>query len=392
MRLQLLGLVGVAREIGAVGVAVAEQHVHDGAGERAVRAGLQTQRQIRLPHRLGVVDVDDDDLRAALLSRAHRVGHHVDLRRDRVGAPDDDAVGLGHFARIDAGDAPGAGEIAGPGDGDADRAEEARIALDVRQPLDPVAHHEAHRARVEIRPDAFGAEAALGLQEFLRDDVERVVPGDRLELTGALRADAAQRLGQPVLVMDALGIARDLGADDARRCSAGPRAPWMRPIRAPPITSTSSAQTDGQSCGQTEGRRTTSRGAFMGENSFAPTVQKPRRNPQERVSIASTRRSPTPLAEGVESRTRAITLDAPSSSALACRVPLRSARPRLSGKLGQSSGRIALVALAESVGGRRADARSRCALRVEDRADAPAPGRLRRTSADRRRGCSRRGP
>ena len=61
--------------------------------------GLQPQREIGLPHRLGVVDVDDDDLRAALLPRAHRVGHQIDLGRDRVGAPDDDAVGLRDLRR-----------------------------------------------------------------------------------------------------------------------------------------------------------------------------------------------------------------------------------------------------------------------------------------------------
>src|SRR5271165_5059887 len=34
-------------------------------------------------------------------------------------------------------------------------------------------------------------------------------------------------------------------------------------MRFPPTTSTSSAQTDGQSCGQTEARRAMSRGAFI---------------------------------------------------------------------------------------------------------------------------------
>ena len=133
---QRLGRVGVAREIGAVGEPVAKEDVHDRAGERAVRAGLQPQREVGLAHRLGVVDVDDDDLRAALLARARRVGHHVDLGRDRVGAPDDDDVGLRHFARIGAGHAAGPGEIARPGDADADRAEEARITLGVGQALD----------------------------------------------------------------------------------------------------------------------------------------------------------------------------------------------------------------------------------------------------------------
>ena len=40
------------------------------------------------------VDVDRDDLGAALLAGADRVGHHVDLGVDRIGAPDHHQVGL----------------------------------------------------------------------------------------------------------------------------------------------------------------------------------------------------------------------------------------------------------------------------------------------------------
>ena len=92
------------------------------------------------------------------------------------------------------------------------------------QALDAVAHHQAHRAGVMIGPDAFGPERALVFEKILGDDVERVVPGDRRELTGAFRPGAAQRLRQAVLVMDAFGIARDFGADDARRIALVGRA------------------------------------------------------------------------------------------------------------------------------------------------------------------------
>ena len=85
------------------------------------------------------------------------------------------------------------------------------------QPVDAVAHDEAHGAGVVVGPDRLGAVAALGRQHGLGGDVERVVPGDALELAGALRALAPQRMHQPVGVVHALGVARDLGADDARR-------------------------------------------------------------------------------------------------------------------------------------------------------------------------------
>ena len=44
-------------------------------------------------------------------------------------------------------------------------AEVPGIALGVGEPLDPVAHHQAHRARVKIGPYAFRAIFALGFQE-----------------------------------------------------------------------------------------------------------------------------------------------------------------------------------------------------------------------------------
>ena len=57
--------------------------------------------------------------------------------------------------------------------------------------------------------------ALLGLQEPFGNQIERVVPGDFPELAAALRTGALQRMQQPVLVMLALGVARDLGADHA---------------------------------------------------------------------------------------------------------------------------------------------------------------------------------
>jgi hypothetical protein len=53
---------------------------------------------------------------------------------------------------------------------------EAGIALRVREALDSVAHHKAHRAGVEVGPDAFGSEFALDGEEILGNAVERLVP------------------------------------------------------------------------------------------------------------------------------------------------------------------------------------------------------------------------
>ena len=180
-----------------------------------------------------------------------RVRHHIDLGVDRIGAPDHDQIGLRHLARIGPGEPPGAGDEAGPGRIDADGREEAGIFLGVAQAVDAVAHHQAHRAGVEIGPHRFRAVLALGFQEFFGDEIERVVPGDRLERARAFRARAAQRLRQPVGMMDALGVARDLRADDAGRVGVV-RRPRTRPMVRSSRSSTSSAQVEGQSCGQAE--------------------------------------------------------------------------------------------------------------------------------------------
>ena len=148
-------------------------------------------------------------------ARAHRVGHHIDLGVDRIGAPDHHQIGFRHFARIDAGDLAGAGGKAGIGRIDADGGMEAGIFLDVAQAVDAVAHHQAHGAGIVIGPHAFGAVALLGLQKLFGDQIERVVPGNWPELACPLIADALQRMQQALGVMLALGIARDLGADHA---------------------------------------------------------------------------------------------------------------------------------------------------------------------------------
>ena len=212
---ELARRVGVALEIIPIGLAVAEQAMHHRAGERAVGAGPDQHRQIGLLHGRVHVDVDDDDLGAALLAGARRVRHHVDLGVGRIGAPDHHQVGLRHFARIGAGELAGAGDEAGPGRIDADGREEAGIFLGMAQAMDAVAHDIAHRAGIVVRPHRFGAVRLLGAQELLGDDIERVVPRDRRELTAAFGAGAAQRMLQAVGMMDALGVTRDLGADHA---------------------------------------------------------------------------------------------------------------------------------------------------------------------------------
>ena len=182
MRLELGRSVGVAREVVAVGQSIAEKHIHDRAGKRTVRAGPEAEREIGLLHGGVAVDVNRNNFGAALLASANCVRHHVDLRRRGIGAPDDHAIGLRHFARIGPGHPAGPGDEARPGEIDADGGEEARIFLRVGKTHDARAHHMAHRAGIVIRPHALRPEFVLGAHEFACDRVERFVPRDAREL------------------------------------------------------------------------------------------------------------------------------------------------------------------------------------------------------------------
>ena len=217
--------------------------MHDAAGEGAVGAGPQHDLDVGLLHGVVVVDIDRRDLGAAFLAGAHRMRHHIDLGVHRIGAPDHDEVGDAHLARIDAGDLAGADGKSDARDIGADRLVEAGIFLHMGKAVDAVAHHQAHGAGVVIRPDRLGAEFALGRVEPRGDLVQRFVPRNPRELAGALRAGPAHRMQQPVGMMNALGVARDLGADDAggiglqlgaahpadRGCRRSPRYRGRRP-------------------------------------------------------------------------------------------------------------------------------------------------------------------
>ena len=224
--LQLVRHVAVAGEIVPVREALLEQDVHDAAGERTVRARAQGQMQVGLLGRGGAVGVDHHELGAALLPGTGDVGHQVDVGVDRVGAPDHDQIGvLGDLGRRHAPAPPVAGLEAGVGEHDADGALEARVALDVGQPLDAVALHQAHGPGIPVGPDRLGTVALLDAQQVGGDLVQRVVPGDPPEVSRALLAGALQGEAQPVGMVVALLVAGDLGADHARGERVALRAP-----------------------------------------------------------------------------------------------------------------------------------------------------------------------
>ena len=64
----------------------------------------------------------------------------------------------------------------------------------------------------------------FGADELFGDEIEGVVPRDRREFAATFGANAAQRMLQAVGVMNALGVARDLGANNAGRVGVVLRA------------------------------------------------------------------------------------------------------------------------------------------------------------------------
>ncbi len=102
MGLELGRHVGIAREIIAVGETFPEQHMHDGGGERAIGAGARHQVDVRHLRRAGAIGIDHHQRCAPLLAGPADMGHHIDLGRDGIAAPDDDQIGVGDLAGIDA--------------------------------------------------------------------------------------------------------------------------------------------------------------------------------------------------------------------------------------------------------------------------------------------------
>ena len=207
--------VGVFVEIVAVGIAVAKQHVHHTAGQRAVGAGLNTQEQIGLFGGRIAIGVDHHQARTALVPGGEGVAHDIDLSGGGIGAPDYYHIGVGHFARVDTRQTTGAGHVTIPRQRGTDGGMLAGIALGMAQAIDAITHHQAHGAGIEIGPHRLRTVALFGREEGCGDFVQCVVPADGHELAAALGAATLQGGGEAVGMMDAFGVARDLAADHA---------------------------------------------------------------------------------------------------------------------------------------------------------------------------------
>src|SRR5438874_7076134 len=142
------------------------------------------------------------------------------IRHGRVVAPDE--VELGAFGEI--GRAARHRTIgAGPGLAAHSAAQSAPIKLARPEPVEEAQRHavageQTVRPGIVQRQDRLRPPAPDNLVDPLVDLVERSLPGDALELPGAFRSDAAQRIQKPLRpVHKGLHVARHLCADDPGR-------------------------------------------------------------------------------------------------------------------------------------------------------------------------------
>ena len=77
--MQALRTIGIASHVVMIGVTVAEQHMHDRTGQRAVRARAQRQMRVGNGSCPRAVGIDHYKLSTARLARPLDMGHGVDL-------------------------------------------------------------------------------------------------------------------------------------------------------------------------------------------------------------------------------------------------------------------------------------------------------------------------
>ena len=230
--LRQLGEAGrVAVDVVVVDEIVGDQHMHEAERERAVGARQQRDVLVAFFGGRAAVRIDRDQLRAAPFGflRAHP---EMQVRRDRVAAPDQDQPAVLVLLDVHADRRADGGGPAGLAGRRADRAVEQRRA----ESMEEAAVHrrvlqEPHRAGVAVGKNGLrsGGRRRDGA-EARGDRGQRLVPRDALETAFAFAADASHRMQHALVRVRPVEIARDLGAEHAarrrmiRRAANGDRA------------------------------------------------------------------------------------------------------------------------------------------------------------------------
>ena len=197
----------VLREEVVVDQVLGDHDIGAGVHERRIGTGTHGDPLVGMNgRRVGVARVDDDDLRAGLLQAHHVVvgraaaGH---LRLAAVVAEQHDELGVGHVRR-----AVGLAAAVEPRQSLADLGRGIRAvglqeaAVDAGEALHEVADVAVLHAGGVLHEHRLGAVLVEHLLVGLGDGIERLVPGDLLELALAALAHALERHREAVGVVD----------------------------------------------------------------------------------------------------------------------------------------------------------------------------------------------
>ena len=195
---------------------VADQDMHQ--AERQSAVGSRQQRDVLIALLGGgcATGVDGDQAGTATPGLL-RQAPEMEIGNDAVATPEDDQPRIDDVVGVETDTAADRSAVAHGAGAGADRPVELGSAETVEEASvhRPVAE-QARVARVAVGNDGLGAVGFGNLAEASGDAGQRLIPGNPLEAcAGALGADPAQRVKQPVRVVDALGIVGDLGAEHA---------------------------------------------------------------------------------------------------------------------------------------------------------------------------------
>nr|GEU28155.1 hypothetical protein [Tanacetum cinerariifolium] len=213
---QLLEAQRVVGDVGVVEQVFGNQHVHQAQRQGGIGTGQQRDVLVAFLGRERAVRVNRDQ-RGAVALGLLGAGPEMQVGGDGIAAPDDDQLGILELFHVGADRAADRVPVAGGAGRGAHGAVQQRRTELVEEPRrHRLALHQPHGAAIAVRQDGFGIARGNRFQA-VGNRAQRLVPADALELAFALGAHAAQRIQQAFVVVGALGVARDLGAQHASR-------------------------------------------------------------------------------------------------------------------------------------------------------------------------------
>jgi hypothetical protein len=212
----------VPGDVIAIDQLFSDEDMHHAERERSVGARLQRHVLGALLGREAAIGIDGHDFGAAPLRFLHP-RPQMQVRHDRVRAPEDDELRLVEALRVHANRAAKGRPQAELARGRAQRALEQRRAQAVEEaPVHRAVLHHAHRPGVAAGKDRL---RVLRRQRFQprRDLVQRLIPGNSSKFPPTLPPGSFHRVAQAVRRVGALEVVRNLGAQGA----VGERHRWV---------------------------------------------------------------------------------------------------------------------------------------------------------------------